>query len=273
MTDKQFRSFVKLLNGQVGDTTNLLNPKAWGKRRDDYWKSYKISIAGSKVGKAINFNLPPGPNGSCRSEDLPCSKECYAMKAYAMYPAVRAACECNFKLLQRDAGFNLFKKSMVYALTAQTRGNKGNRFELCRIHVSGDFYSADYMRAIFDIARACSHIKFWAYTKQYEILSEVGIGSIPKNFCMIVSCWGKFNPFLYKGGKYAHLADLPLAYLSDGSAEYEQITQDTQKRLGKELEVQVCPCTKADQIITRCETCRICFDKLKATENLIFKEH
>ena len=73
MTSKQLVSFVRLLNGQVGDTTKLLNPRAWGKSRDDYWKSYKISIAGSKVGKAVNFNLPPGKNGSCRSEDLPCA--------------------------------------------------------------------------------------------------------------------------------------------------------------------------------------------------------
>lgn len=272
MTQKQFDYFVKILNGQIGGTTKLINPKAWGKKEEDYWKSYKISIAGSKVGNAINFNLPPVE--TCHKGDLPCAKLCYAVKAYAAKPAVRGATKCNFELLKRDKNFELFKKSIIYALSTPLRGNKGKKFTLCRIHVSGDFYSTDYLKAICDVARECSWVKFWMYTKQYEMLSEVGKSYIPDNLCVIVSCWGKYNPFDYQEGKYKELAkDFPLAYLDDGSEEFKAITEKTQELLGKPKDVQYCPCTVADQIITRCETCEICFNKLKANENLVFKLH
>lgn len=277
MTDKQLDSFVKILNGQIGGTTKLINPNAWGKKEDEYWNSYKISIAGSKVGDAINFNLPPVV--TCHKKVLPCAKLCYAVKAYGAKPAVRGATDCNFALLKRDKGFELFKKSMIYALNTP-RKDGGKKFDLCRIHVSGDFYSEEYFKAICEVARSCGHVRFWMYTKQYEMLSAVGKSAIPENLCVIVSCWGDYNPINYlrkegeKVGPYAHLAkDFPLAYLDDGSEEFKKFNDEMQEFLGKPKDVQYCPCTTAEQIVTRCEDCKICFDKSLANNNLVFKLH
>lgn len=276
MNRTELDKFVKTLNGQVGGETALLNPKAWGKKKVPYWESYKISIAGSKVGDAINFNLPPVQ--TCHKKVLPCAKLCYAVKAYAAYPAVRGAEDCNFALLKKDKNFELFKKSMIYALNTPKKG--GKRFNLCRIHVSGDFYSKEYLMAICDIAKECKHVNFWLYTKQYEILSEVGKSAIPDNLCVIVSCWGDYNPIAYerkegeKVGPYAQLAkDFPLAYLDDGSEEFKKFNDEMQEYLGKPKDVQYCPCTTAEQIVTRCESCKICFDKSLANNNLVFKLH
>lgn len=80
MTQRQFDEFVRVLNGGVGKMYKLLNPKAWGKKEEEYWSSYKISEAGSKVGAALNFNLPPIE--TCHVGWLPCKRKCYAVKAY-----------------------------------------------------------------------------------------------------------------------------------------------------------------------------------------------
>lgn len=271
MSEKDFKSFVQVLNSGVGDTTKLLNPKAWGKTETPYWETYKISVAGSKVGDAVNFNLPPVK--TCHKKVLPCAKLCYAVKSYGAYKGVAAAEDCNFELLKRDKGFELFKKSMIYALTTPRKGG-GGKFSLCRFHVSGDFFSAEYLKAICEVAKACPDVKCWLYTKQYEILSEVGKSSIPDNLCVIVSCWGDYNPFDYENGKYEQLAhDFPLAYLDDETEEFTKFNQKIQEKLGKPKDIQYCPCTKAEEIITRCEDCKICFDKTLAKNNLVFHLH
>ena len=271
MSEKDLKRFVQVLNANIGDTTKLLNPKAWGKKESPYWETYKISVAGSKVGDAVNFNLPPIT--TCH-EKIPCYKLCYAVKARGAYPGVAAAQDCNFELLKRDKGFELFKKSMIYALTTPKKGG-GGKFSLCRFHVSGDFFSAEYLKAICDVAKAVyPDVKCWLYTKQYEILSEVGKGAIPDNLCVIVSCWGDYNPFDYKNGKYEQLAhDFPLAYLDDETEEFTKFNQKIQEKLGKPKDIQYCPCTKAEEIITRCEDCKICFDKTLAENNLVFHLH
>ena len=270
MTPTELKQLVNSLNGNVGGDTKLLNPKGWGKSTDAYWNCYKISIAGSKIGDAVNFNLPPIV--SC-NKGVPCIKEgCYAIKAYALYPSARAAMDCNYSLLKMDSGYELFKKSMILALNTPKKDG-GKKFSLCRIHVNGDFFAIDYLDAICQVAKECSHVKFWMYTKQYELLSEFK-QTIPSNLCIIVSCWGKFNPFDYKNGKYSDLAKkFPLAYLDDASKESKLLNERIQKLLGKPKDIQVCPCTDAEEIITKCEKCQICFDKSLANNNLVFKKH
>lgn len=351
MTTDELNKLVIAINGNVGGDTKLINAKGWGKKTEKYWESYKISVAGSKVGDAINFNLPPGE--TCHN-DVPCLTEgCYAIKAYAVYPAARSAMDCNYALLKRDNGFKLFKKSMLLALSTPKRekdGKEGKKFDLCRIHVNGDFYSTDYLGALAYIAQKSKHVKFWMYTKQYELLAEYlnlskkdeesilnkskelktlynkikelknTINSIsdvnkkdelykqynelslnysnvyadyidnmenesgvsmkypplPSNLCIIVSCWGKFNPFDYANGKYSDLVSyFPLAYLDDGSEESMKLNIRIQEKLGKPKDIQECPCTSNEEIITRCEECGICFNKKEdlREKNLVFRKH
>jgi hypothetical protein len=242
---------------------------------------------------------------------------CYAIKAYSAYPAAKAAMNCNLALLRKDAGYELFKESMIKALTiptkAKIRTDKGHKFTMCRFHVNGDLgvrgndvsSGTAYLGAICEIAEKCPDVRFWMYTKQYEILGEYK-GSIPPNLCIIVSCWGKFNPFQvskeqFKAGKlesgldekvseakdesvglemvpddrnFAFLADrFPLAYLDDGSEIGEMINMKIQERMGIDSEPKVCPCTDYQEIVTRCETCKLCWDgSLKGT-NLAFRKH
>lgn len=307
------------MNGGFGGETELLNPKAWKRawKRNTlpYWYSYKISVAGSKIGDAVNFNLPPVK--TC-ANGVPCTREgCYAIKAYSAYPSAKAAMECNLALLRQDSGFEFLIESMKRAL--RTRRKDGERkFSLCRFHVNGDLGIKEgdtasgvaYLGAICEIARTCTHVRFWMYTKQYEILSKYK-GSIPPNLCIIVSCWGEFNPFqvtkdqfktgdlksgLDGSGKnvaeneegeipelemppvdetYAELADrFPLAYLDDGSKIGEMINMKIQKKVGlNDKPPKICPCTDYTEIITRCETCKLCWDgSLKGT-NLAFRKH
>ena len=318
MDAEQVAKLAVSLNGGVGGDTNLLNPKGWGKKTSPYWESYKISVAGSKIGKAVNFNLPPVT--TC-AKGVPCAREgCYAIKAYASYPSARSAMKCNLALLRSDPGFELFKKSMILALTIPTKAKvkteAGHKFTMCRFHVNGDLgvrgqdvkAGTEYLGAICEIAEKCKDVKFWMYTKQYEILRSYK-GNIPPNLCIIVSCWGKFNPFdvtkkQFKNGNlnsglgetdipkgdeterepdspdgnsednYAELAEnFPLAYLDDGSETGEMINMKIQERLGIDAEPKVCPCTDSQEIITRCETCKLCFDGSLRGTNLAFRKH
>lgn len=324
MDETQLKALAVSLNGGFGGETKLLNPNAWkreGKAATaPYWDSYKISVAGSKIGKAINFNLPPVT--TC-AKGVPCVREgCYAIKAYAAYPSARAAMNCNLALLRKDPGYELFKESMIKALTiptkAKTKTEKGHKFTMCRFHVNGDLgvrgndvkAGTQYLAAICEIAAACDDVRFWLYTKQYEIL-EAYKGSIPPNLCIIVSCWGKFNPFQvtrsqFRAGKLASGLDgdgeypeeppsgdespekkdkdsgknfeelaerFPLAYLDDGSEIGEMINRKIQERMGINSEPKVCPCTDSQEIITRCETCKLCFDGSLFGTNLAFRKH
>lgn len=62
---------------------------------------------------------------------------------------------------------------------------------LCRIHVSGDFFSPEYVQMWHDIISACSVTKFWAYTKEENVESLLSLS----NFNLVRSILpnGRFN--------------------------------------------------------------------------------
>lgn len=95
MDKDQLRAFVVGLNGGVGNVKKDKNGNV--KDPDEYWKHFKISIKGSKVGDIANFSLPPVQ--TC-NKAAPCiSDGCYAVKAYGLYPASRVAQDINLALL------------------------------------------------------------------------------------------------------------------------------------------------------------------------------
>lgn len=245
-----------------------------------YWRHFKVSMTGSKVGDVANFSLPPVM--TCNRE-APCIDDgCYAVKAVGIYPTSRISQEVNYALLKGGA-YKQFEEEIgkVLALSKKNGdGTKSPRFEYFRFFVSGDMISHDMLNSICNIATSHSNIKFWMYTKQYKILHE-HTGAIPSNLTILVSCWGKFNPKMYipKGMKvendengnpiapYADLAErFPLAYLDDNTAE-------TRSYFEKKSGDEVCPCTDDDEVVARCDTCHKCFSVRANQGNIIFKKH
>lgn len=119
-----------------------------------------------KIGKGVyHFSTVPGTmlvdviinnksytvKGTC-----PCNcPGCYAMSGnYTRYgydgPALRT-------IIARE-----YLDFMVRAIIAQI---KADRIKYVRIHASGDFFSADYVKAWTEIIKACPETIFWTYTK------------------------------------------------------------------------------------------------------------
>jgi len=226
-----------------------------------YWKHFKISTNGSKVGDVANFSLPPVM--TC-NHDAPCINDgCYAVKAYGMYPTSRIAQEVNYALL-KEGKYDQLKKEIGSVLKLKSK--KGPKFEYFRFFVSGDLPSKEMLKTICEIAEENGKIKFWLYTKQYALLHKYS-GTIPGNLTILVSCWGEFCPALYKDGAYAELEDrFPLAYLDDG-------TENTSKFFKKKNGDIVCPCTEDDEVVAHCDKCHKCFTARAKKGNIIFKKH
>lgn len=58
-----------------------------------------------------------------------------------------------------------------------------------RIHDAGDFFSADYLRLWFEIAKAIPDVLFYAYTKEVAMFKNFDL-DIPQNFVYLFSTGG-----------------------------------------------------------------------------------
>jgi hypothetical protein len=114
----------------------------------------------SKIGNAWVFNLPVFD--TCPGSTLFCRSECYANTGNSARPNVRAKHEANWEASKRSD----FPARAVAELHA-ARGRRLPR--LCRVHSSGDFDSAEYIRKWVDIATAAPTWTFWAYSRSWRV--------------------------------------------------------------------------------------------------------
>jgi hypothetical protein len=163
-----------------------------------------ISKENSKIGKIANISLTPGK--SCGN--VPCMKECYAMKAFRMYPSVRNAWDGNLTLWQTSP------EKFLFELEAFLRKYKGNLF---RWHVAGDIPSADYFTMMVYIAAEFPRIKFLAFTKNYSVVNHYS-GKIPENLKIILSAWPGYD--------MPNTKNLPVAFYQDGTVETPENVKD-----------------------------------------------
>lgn len=160
-----------------------------------------ISNGNQKMGNIPSFSLPAGLT-CCGGRNAPCFEDCYAERLAKIRPSVREAYEDNLRMLNGNM------KECEKFLHLYFDGINSPR--LFRIHVSGDFYSTDYMRMWLRIADSHPHTQFMAFTKQFDVV-KLFLESIPENFTLIASAWpGVPLP------KWVECA-LPIAYMQDGT--------------------------------------------------------
>ena len=141
---------------------------------------------------------------------------CFAASAEAAFPSVRQSRWENFQALRGKTGLamaNLILESLPDA-------------EIVRIHVSGDFFSRDYLLAWCMVAKARPAVRFYAYTKSIIFWREC-LEQIPANLILTASEGGKFD-HLINGFKRATVvyseeqaAALGLAIDHDDTHAYE----------------------------------------------------
>jgi hypothetical protein len=194
----------------------------------------KISDNNSKIGRMPNVSLTP--ISSCRC-NVPCKKDCYALKAYRQYPPVRAAWDNNLEMAKTDlTGF--------FAGIDQHLAKKKKPAKYFRWHVSGDIISAEYFQGMVDLATKHPATRFLAFTKQYETVNNY-TGSLPDNLTVIFSAWPGLN--------FDNPKCLPVAYMQDGSET--RVPADA-------LE---CP--------GNCEQCGMCWQLPQIGKDVVFHKH
>jgi hypothetical protein len=88
-----------------------------------------------------------------------CKDTCYALAPYTRWPNVRNAWDRNFNISKGG--------DFVDKISDQLERSKN--VSVVRIHVSGDFYSQEYINKWFRIISAFPKIKFYTYTKTMEL--------------------------------------------------------------------------------------------------------
>lgn len=117
--------------------------------------SMPMQKGGSKIGPNVwQFSTTPGTHGTCV-----CNCEgCYGFtNLYHMWSNVAALANREYMARYRMAWL---EDAIVIQLTVE-------RARFVRIHVTGDFFSADYVQMWINVARRLPDVMFWTYTKTH----------------------------------------------------------------------------------------------------------
>jgi hypothetical protein len=193
-----------------------------------------ISKGNRKLGTVMNVST--SPRTSC-PEGVPCASDCYAQKAFRMYPATRKAWTRNARIAKRhpDTYF-----SQIAARVAKVKPR------LFRWHVAGDILSTDYLRGMCQIAAENPNTHFLAFTKAFDVVNHYeDRQAIPKNMVIIFSAW----PRMMFDNRHGH----HIAWMQDGTET--RIPQDSIE----------CP--------GNCETCGLCYELPRLGRDVVFHKH
>ncbi len=211
----------------------------------------------AKLGRLIHsWSLPAGKRFSCPGESGLCRTRCYAKHGHFHQTNVKDAYARNFSFSQTDE----FADWMVGALRACFA-------QVMRPHVSGDFYSVEYVRKWHYVVSWLKRIQFFAYTRSWreeEQLPElVKLAALP-NFQMWWSIDRETGPApLIRGIRRAYMA------IDDVDADLAPDDCDLVFRaqratvMKKANGILVCPPENGvtTQSKITCSNCGICWDK------------
>jgi len=128
-----------------------------------------LSNQNHKLGRLSSFSLPLT---SCdKTMNKECKKYCYANYMYRIYPSYRKKMNHNYRMSK----FPSFVDRICYEL------KEGSLY--VRIHVSGDFYSQEYLEKWYKIARKNPAQIFYCYTKS----TSLDYRKRPKNLIIYLS--------------------------------------------------------------------------------------
>lgn len=114
---------------------------------------------------------------------------CFSASQEAAYPSLRRARWHNFEMLQRAKSRERMRNLILDSLPPDRKWNR------IRVHIAGDFYSLDYLKAWLDVMSIRSDKMAYAYTKSahhLKALRDEGFG-LPDNFKFVLSWGGKFD--------------------------------------------------------------------------------
>ncbi len=210
-----------------------------------------------KTGKhTLHFSLPAG--STCPNRTELCSKVCYIKNLVAMRPSVKESYDNNMEWIS-DNGLDSF----INKINSELIGFRGDY----RIHVSGDFYSVDYIYAWIKICESNPQVKFWGYTRSWrDAEKRKALKRLEK--LSNVSLWASVDRETARPGR---LVGWKRAYLSIDDSDVPKFKVDLVFRNNGSIKwknpvikiggYQVCPLEtgrKSYKGKVTCSTCRIC---------------
>jgi len=115
-----------------------------------------LTQGNTKLGKVIwTFNLMA--IDTCPGKSKLCESICYADRYTTHYPSCGPKYESNLKAAESNSFVDDISKELKKGIA------------VCRIHSSGDFYNAKYIRKWISIIKRFPHIRFYAYTRSWNV--------------------------------------------------------------------------------------------------------
>jgi hypothetical protein len=130
-----------------------------------------------KIGKIVD-----GPHQEFR---------CFAASMEAVFTGFRENNSANLELLKAAGNRATMKDLILASLPPQA--------QIVRIHVSGDFFSEEYLLAWVDAATARADIQFYGYTKSLRFV-VAHLSEIPTNLSITASEGGKWDSLISQHG-------------------------------------------------------------------------
>lgn len=218
-------------------------------------KMAKINLGNTKLGAAIwSWSLPASAR-MCPGASAACKKACYAKRGHFLHSSVRNSYLAN----QKAAKSSTFTRWMTAQLQA-------SHVKILRIHVSGDFYSAAYIRKWIAIVRQNHQCQFFAYTRSWRkaalqpLLAE--LAALP-NMALWYSAdmtTGTPPPGLRA---YMAVSDIDATTVAP---DYQLVFRVNQRTPLKRVNgMQVCPAENgvSGQWRHTCTSCGLCWNKKK----------
>jgi hypothetical protein len=155
--------------------------------------------------KVYTFSLPagytcPGANKCLTKFDRATGKivdgsqqefRCFAASMEAVFTGFRDNNSSNLELLKEAGNRENMRDLILASLPAKA--------EVVRIHVSGDFYSEEYLLAWIDVATARPDVSFYAYSKSLRFLVN-HLDEVPSNLSITASEGGRWDSLIQEYG-------------------------------------------------------------------------
>jgi hypothetical protein len=143
-----------------------------------------------------------------------------------------------------------------------------------RIHVSGDFYSPEYVYAWANIVLANPEIQFWTYTRSWLVGRDMLEALKILGSCVNMNLWASLDR---DTGDSSLIVDWPRAYLSLEDSDVpthavEMVFRNNGSKKSKDhvrklAGNQVCPLESGRKYPhVSCASCRLCVDKITETK-------
>lgn len=190
-----------------------------------------ISLGNTKLGDIPNISLIPGKDCG----DVPCKRECYALKAWKQYRETRCAWTRNSKAAHKNP-------AQYFEQLSDFLERKHPAW--FRWHVAGDILDQDYLENMKSVAQHFPSTRFLAFTKRHDLKYR----NIPSNLAVVFSMWPGWG-----SEAKARKLGIPLAWMDDKSDP--RIPESAIE----------CPGS--------CENCAMCWQLKRIGRDVTFKKH